>query len=155
MIYSNSLKQSLKQHFEYDELSDTFSKITSKFLPSISDFLTFWENNIIPSQNNPNFVEELEINELYELFRRVYTNTAILEKDVLKLIRHFFSDIQVIENKYILNVTCHVSLWNKNENIKGAFYKKFSSSRLVLILSRSLFEFLRKSTGNQSINIED
>ena len=117
MIYSNSLKQSLKQHFEYDELSDTFSKITSKFLPSISDFLTFWENNIIPSQNNPNFVEELEINELYELFRRVYTNTAILEKDVLKLIRHFFSDIQVIENKYILNVTCHVSLWNKNENI--------------------------------------
>jgi len=157
MIYSNSLKQSLKQYFEYDELSDTFSKITSKFLPSISDFLTFWENNIITSQNNPNFVEELEINELYELFRRVYTNTTILEKDILKLIRHFFSDIQVIENKYILNVTCNVSLWNKNENILESLditnkndiisfddlyknYTKYCQEKHFLIVNKKYFE---------------
>jgi hypothetical protein len=107
----------LKQYFEYDELTDTFLKITSKYLPSISEFLSFWESyiHIVPSSTE--FIEELEINEFYELFKKVYSHTSISEKDVLKLIRHFFIDIPVVENKYILNIRCNNHLWNKNGDI--------------------------------------
>ncbi len=117
MMYSNSLKQILKQQFEYDEITDMFLKITSKYLPSIREFLSFWESYIQIVPSTVEFTEELEINELYELFKKVYSHTSISEKDVLKLIRHFFIDVPVVENKYILNVRCNNQLWNKNENI--------------------------------------
>lgn len=131
MIYSNSLKQHLKQHFDYDELTDMFYKITSKFLPYISDFLFFWESYILVHRPNNvlDFVEELEINELYELFKKIFPTITISEKDVLKLITHFFTDINIIENKYILNVSCSTLLWNKNANIMESLdiYKQLTN----------------------------
>jgi hypothetical protein len=132
MIYSNSLKQYLKQQFEYDEVTDMFYKITSKFLPCISDFLFFWESYILvhQSKNITDFVEELEINELYELFKKIFPTTTISEKDVLKLMTHFFTDINIIENKYILNVSSSILLWNKNANIMESLdvYKNCDNS---------------------------
>ena len=118
MIYSNSLKQSLREKIEYNESTDSFCNITSKFLPSMSEFLNFWKDNIhTQSQINVEFVEELEINELYELFKKMYPNTTINENDVYKLIRHFFPEIEIIDNKYILYITSSPSCWNKNEDI--------------------------------------
>jgi len=116
MIYSHSLKCMLKQYIDYDESGDFFCKVTSRFLPSIGEFLFFWESHTFV-QTNQEFVEEIEVNELHELFKKVYPSTTISENELVKLIRHFFSDINVIEDKYIMNVNVAVWLWNKNENI--------------------------------------
>jgi len=116
MIYSHSLKNMIKQSIDYDENGDFFCKVTSRFLPSIGEFLFFWGTHIF-TQTNDEFVEELEVNELHELFKKVYPYTSISENELLKLIRHFFSDIIVIEDKYVMNVNVAKSLWNKNENI--------------------------------------
>ena len=42
MIYSNTLKNLLKETFTYDESIDAFINITSKYLPIESDFIKFW-----------------------------------------------------------------------------------------------------------------
>ena len=131
MIYSNSLKNILKTHIEFDEARDVFTKVTSKFLPSIREFICFWETHIYTSDSVKDIIEELEINELYELFKKVNPTTTITENETGKLISHFFQDIKIIENKYLLNITCNNSLWNRKENIIQSLEKyKIDVSKL-------------------------
>ena len=163
MIYSNSLKQTLKNFIEYNETSDVFTKVTSKFLPSISEFILFWGKHIFSSTKTDDiqFIEEFEINELYELFKKVNPTTTISENEMCKLISHFFSDIQIIDNKYLLNIACDTTLWNKKHNIVQSlthfkttveqphmnsfdelyqFYTKYCNDSHYLIVNKKYFE---------------
>jgi hypothetical protein len=45
MIYSNNLKTTLISLYNYNESSDSFSGIVSKYLPIESDFIQFWDNS--------------------------------------------------------------------------------------------------------------
>ena len=125
IIYSNTLKEQLKEKFEYNESTDTFNNITSKYLPFISNFIDFWEKTI---QNSPyissNIQAELEVDELSMLYKswrienniNTTNNTNINESDIIRILHHFFSSIDIIDNKFILNITSN--MWNKNEDIK-------------------------------------
>jgi hypothetical protein len=107
--------------------------ITSKYLPIQSDFIKFWENtiNVVSSEyhnmNDNEFNHELEIDEICSLFKiwtktnteTLFSNGNISEENVVKILKHFFPNIEIIEDKYILNVSC--SLWNKNEDISQSF----------------------------------
>jgi hypothetical protein len=96
---------------QYDEASDSFLNITSKYLPMISKFLHFWEDHIHLSTDG--FTNELEISELYALYNLSIT---MKEHDILKLVKHFYPEIVIIENKYILGIEC--DLWNKQTDIQ-------------------------------------
>ena len=139
MIYSNSLKQMIKQYVECDENGDVFSKVTSRFLPSIGEFFVFWETHI-SLQTNEEFVEELEVNELHELFKKVYPYTSISENELVKLIRHFFTDIEVLEDKYIMKIKVDPLLWNKNENIIESL-ELYKSTQLSLSQNSKIISF--------------
>ena len=65
MIYSNTLKAILKDRFQFDESSDTFLNVTSRYLPIHSDFIQFWDTTIT-DQNEDN---ELEVDEICSLFK--------------------------------------------------------------------------------------
>jgi len=139
MIYSNTLKNLLKETFSYDESSDSFINITSKYLPIESDFIKFWEKTIIidePNivtyliifQENTNLEQELEVDELCMLFKnwvKQYSEETLLssgnisEENVVKILKHFFPNIEIIEDKYVLNITC--SMWNKSKDIVKSF----------------------------------
>lgn len=130
MIYSNTLKNILKDKFyNYEEESDSFIGITSKYLPIQSDFIKFWENTITFSNTENVFLfdNELEVDELCMLFKKwskqnselLLTSGNISEENVIKIMRHFFSNIEIIEDKYVLNIVC--CLWNKNEDINNSF----------------------------------
>ena len=123
MIYSNSLKQMFKQVLKYEEENDSFVCITSKYLPNISQFIQFWEENIICAE------DELEIGELYIL----YSSTNIKENDLPKLIQHFFPETTIADNKYIMNVKC--KLWNKQQHIVSLIdsYKQCPPSDIISI----------------------
>lgn len=43
MFYSNSLKKLLKERCAYDEPTDSFYNVTSKYLPFVSHFIQFWK----------------------------------------------------------------------------------------------------------------
>lgn len=127
IIYSNTLKNMLKEIYLYDETTDSFNGINSKYLPIQSDFIKFWDNTISSYNENYNFDYELEIDELCSLFKLwckqnseiIMTNGNISEENVLKILKHFYPTIEIIEDKYVINITC--SLWNKNNDIDLLF----------------------------------
>jgi hypothetical protein len=117
IMYSNSLKNICKGLCQYDEANDCFIGVTSKYLPIYKDFTKFWQNNIITSQNE-DFENELEIDEITTLFKgwnNSHSRNFLSEESVLKLLKHFFPSVEIVEDKYILNITC--ILWNKDEEI--------------------------------------
>jgi hypothetical protein len=133
MIYSNSLKNMLKEMYKYDESNDCFSNLTSKYLPIESDFIKFWDKTIHVVDNcgvsDAETFDELEVDELCMLFKmwtqtnsgeeKLISNGNINEESVLKILKHFFPNIEIVENKYVLNVSCN--LWNKNTEIENSF----------------------------------
>jgi len=131
IIYSNSLKQLLKEKYTYDETSDSFTNITSRYLPVYSNFIKFWENtvniDIVNSNEESLFDNEIEIDELHSLYKTwikdntesLITNGNITEQNIIKILKHFFPNIEIIENKYLLNVTC--KLWDKITDIESSF----------------------------------
>ena len=58
----------------------------------------------------------------------VRSNGTINEHDVLKILSHFFPLVNVIDNKYIVEVTS--TMWNKVEDIKNSLdlYKATSKN---------------------------
>jgi len=117
VIYVNSLKNLLKEKYKYDEQLDLFYNITSKYLPYVSNFIQFWENTITISSGN-DFDYEIELDELCGLLKKwisetdtCYSTKNISEHDILKILNHYYPNIEVIDNKYVLNIQC--SLWNK------------------------------------------
>ena len=131
MIYSNTLKNILKETFSYDDSSDAFINITSKYLPIESDFIKFWEKTIIINESedfSQNLEEELEVDELCMLFKnwvKQYSEETLLssgninEENVVKILKHFFPNVEIIEDKYVLNISC--TMWNKSKDIIKSF----------------------------------
>jgi hypothetical protein len=132
MIYSNSLKNALKEIYNYVESNDCFTNLTSKYLPVESDFIKFWEKTMIISDNSQYTFDELEIDELCMLFKIwsqkpstileeiLISNSNINEENVLKILKHFFPSIEIVENKYVLNAKCII--WDKNKDIDDSFH---------------------------------
>ena len=124
VIYSNTLKNMFKEKYQYNCEADLFIGITSKYLPVESDFIKFWENAI--TDCDPLFDNEFEVDELISLFKmwstqsseQLMSNGNITEENMLKILKHFFPTVEIIEEKFILNVTC--SMWNKNNDINDS-----------------------------------
>ncbi len=145
IIYSNSLKNLLKDVYNYNETTDTFIGITSKYLPIQSDFIRFWDNSIKVIGNDDcvqTFGYELEIDEICSLFKcwakqnndTVSSNGNISEENVVKILKHFFPNIEIVEDKYVLNVAC--ILWDKNSEIEQSFdYIKTQMKNMQTLIS--------------------
>lgn len=116
VFFTTTLKNILIKKYNYDESSDTFLDCTSKLLPTVSKFMQFWNDNIEMNTDN----EELEIDELCSLFT-YYTKTNISEKNILDLIKHYYADIFIEDDKYLLNISC--KLWKKKEDIINSIQK--------------------------------
>jgi hypothetical protein len=114
IFYAHTLKETLKEKYTYNELLDSFENITSKWLPLIRNFLSFWENTIQVDLNS-----ELEIEEIAILFKMYCSSNAastINEEEILKILNHYFiTHVDVVDKKYVLNISC--SLWDKNNEI--------------------------------------
>ena len=143
MIYSNTLKNILKEKYSYDDQSDSFINITSKYLPTESDFIKFWDKSITVVNEMSNIEEsfdnEIEIDELCALFKywskqnteNILSNGNITDENALKILRHFFPNIEIVEDKYVLNVVCN--LWNKIDDIKKSIIFIHNENKLPLI----------------------
>ena len=116
-----------------DAVNDpVFTGITSKHLPIVSEFLAFWNDTIVVI-DSPVYAadeDELEIDELAVLFnnymrtKKQYSHKNshhglnITDHFIRGLVRHFYSDMPIEDDKYIMNVTS--KLWNKKEEIVQA-----------------------------------
>ena len=126
MLYTNGLKELLKGKLIHNAINNTetstndlvFLNVTSKYLPSVSSFLTFWDKHIAILDTNVSFDDEYEIEEILTLYKSSeFKNVAISDKDIIKMINHYYSpQVEVIDNKYITNIRCN--LWIKHEHIR-------------------------------------
>jgi hypothetical protein len=114
IIFYESLINLLKDKLSgYDEVNDSFQNVTSASLPTVSSFLKFWDENMIEEPEEL----EIEIDEISNLFKNWTTKnyTGVEDTFLIELIRHFYPDIIVVDNKYVMNVKC--KLWDKRQEV--------------------------------------
>ena len=108
IIFLSNLKTILREKMNYIEDTDSFVGYTSISIPLVSNFIKFWEENIEES------IDEyfLEIEEICIIFKnslsRSRENIAIDNITLLKIIKHFYPDISIENNKYIYNISCKI-----------------------------------------------
>lgn len=119
IILHGPLKKILRGKLNYNEEKDIFVDVTSVHLPIVSQFIHFWDTYIIEDESET----EIEIDELMRLFRKTtkQSKNVLLEHKMtdslmIELIKHFHSDMEIVEDKYILNIRC--ILWDKREEVK-------------------------------------
>ena len=141
MMYSNNLKVLLKTQLTFTENTNdiVFTNVTSKFLPSVSSFLSFWEKHIIITSESDEEYEIDEISSLYKVTNKTPVN--ISDKEIIKMIWHYFyPNVEVIDNKYVTNIHCN--LWSKHDDINEmlAFYKQQQHPDVSLISFDELYQ---------------
>ena len=139
MMYSSQLQTILAGKLE--NITETngnilFTHVTSKYLPSVSSFLSFWDKYIVITSDSVD--DEFEIDELTTLYKSTEQKSLqIAESLMIKMIYHYFSpQVEVIENKYITNIKCN--LWNKHDDI-NEFLKTYKTN---VIKTKPLTELL-------------
>jgi len=95
--------------------SDSIPNRTSKYLPVVSQFRQFWSEFCFTDDREI----ELEIDELSTLFNEYTASAAgmpvVSDATLLGMLHHFYPDVIIEDDKYILNVGC--KLWNKPAEI--------------------------------------
>ncbi len=118
VIYSTQLKNLLSESLCYDKELDIFKGITSKYLPYYKDFIQFWETTIITNSVS-DFENEFEIDEICSLFKTWTKNKIVLSEEyILKILKHFFPNVEILEDKFILNIISTV--WDKITDITNS-----------------------------------
>ena len=149
MIYSNNLKALLKTQLTFTENTSSstgihdiiFTNVTSKFLPNVSSFLSFWDKHITITPDDIISAklcdEEYEIDEISSLYKLTNKSSInISDKEIIKMIWHYFyPSVEVIDNKYITNIHCN--LWSKHDDIGEMldFYKQQTQHPDVSLIS--------------------
>ena len=172
IIFSANLKKLLREKLEFNENEETFTGYTSPSIPFVFNFLKFWEQNIIEDPNE----YYLEIDELIILFKQSSTfknNCDINEENIINLINHFYPDIIIDNNKYILSIGTNI--WNKKEEITDflniyklnckqsitiydiyfeytEYSKKISKKNKTPIINKKYFELFIKEYLKEFIN---
>lgn len=152
VVFSNNLKNYFKLNFQFDEEKESFIGITSKYLPIYKDFIEFWNSTIIISTSS-DFENELEIDEISSLFKIWSKSKNILtEENIIRILKHFFSS-EIIEDKYVLNVTS--INWNKSNDIDNSitFIKEQikENHKLSLISFDDLYNYYQIFCNNNSL----
>ena len=122
VVYTQSLKTKLSM--ELKTVNDFFIGITCKYLPNIEEFLCFWEENM-KFEIKSNFTNEFEISEILLLYNdyRISKNMGFsdIEEDfIIQIIYHFMDNIEVENNKYLLNV--YSKLWDKEIDVYSSIH---------------------------------
>jgi hypothetical protein len=129
ILLHGPLKNLLRKKMAYNSETDMFMDVTSIHLPIVSQFIHFWDTYISEDENEP----EIEIDELMRLFRKMTPHTKITDSLMIELIRHFYPDMEIQEDKYIMNIRC--SLWDKREEVKKSLdlfrKKEFNNNYIV------------------------
>lgn len=137
VFFTQSLKtQLMKRLPTYSETADSFLQLTSKHLPLVARFKDFWTQTIIV---NPNDEDELEIDEMTALFKQYHHSLLHqaaqpypqlqshnhTDAAFLGLIRHFYPDVVIENDKYLMHTTC--TLWDKRGDVLAAMHEHAAS----------------------------
>lgn len=112
----------------YDPEQDVFLDTTSKYLPVVQRFLSFWDATMEPCMDT---LAEYEVDEISALYKHWcvemgLTAISLNESKILDLIRFYYPDVEIEGDKYILNRQCRI--WNKALDIQVALFNPVSDA---------------------------
>jgi len=121
VMFQQRLKGFLAQKMRdnYNEETDIFTNVCSKFLPTIQQFLQFWNETIEHDETESDF----EVEDIVHLFHKwaddkEESHSNLNDKQILDLISYYYPDIEIEKDKYINGITCN--LWDKQLDIQVA-----------------------------------
>ena len=157
IISKNNLQKILEEKLDFNE---HFRKIKSSFLIHIIFIKQFWNSTI---QMGDLIEDELEISEFITLFNCWCKNNKKEVSDikdelqVKEILEYYYPEINIIDEKYILNIKCN--LWCKEDDINNYFlniktklkedisfvefyklYCKYSKKEKKIVVSKKYFE---------------
>ena len=155
IIYSKTLKQILRNKYSFDEKTDMFIGVTSKFLPKQNDFLRFWDESMRESLVNY-FDDEIEVDEIctfYKIWSKSNKeNKSITEENVINILKHFFPDLIILDDKYIVNIS--FTSWDKIKDINEILLEFIESYKknidLTLLSFDDIYIFYEKQGCQQN-----
>lgn len=116
VIFQQVLKTKIIERLpdNYDEINDSFKNISSKWLPKIQKFITFWNENM----EHDEFETDLEIEEVMLIYKKWLNDQSIQinEKQVFDILQYYFPDVETENEKFINKIRC--KLWDKNLDIQ-------------------------------------
>ena len=145
ILFYDNLKSILKSKLEYDEEKDSYLNVTSVNLPLVSSFLNFWEVNMVEDILEPE-IEIDELSKMYKIFNE-NKNTSFTDKILLELIGYFYPDVEIEEDKYILNMRC--KLWDKRVDVINAI-DIFKCKNIDSNIKNSLYSVYNEYSCNNS-----
>ena len=101
VFFNNSLKIKLISLGIYDNDNDWVTNRISKHLPLVNKFITFWNTYIIINETEGECV--LGVEHILALFNAANAMT-ITDKMMLILIRHYYTDVIIECDKFLINV---------------------------------------------------
>jgi hypothetical protein len=151
VVYSSNLKQILTSQLQlnYNEHADVFAGITSKHLPLVSLFNSFWEKHISEDDNY-----DFEIDELPTIFKKWLNaptyKTMVNDKYIINLVKHYYPNATIENDKYILDIKC--DLWNKTGEIIDALKSYRAQTKIPQVISiNDIYDYYCKLHNNHYI----
>ena len=153
VFFAHALKARLMHHLSnYSETADSFLQLTSKHLPLVARFKDFWTHTIVLYEHDDAGACELEIDEFTMLFKQhhhqqlqqVAQPSPQLQSHnhndatFLGLIRHFYPDVVIEHDKYLMHVSC--TLWDKRGDVLAAM-QEYATSTTMQPASYKAYEF--------------
>jgi len=118
VIFQQNLKQLFLENMgeKYDEPTDSFVGVFSKYNPTIQKFLQFWEETMVADDD----ACELEVDEIILLFKKwtsgMDTNSPnITDKQIIDLITHFYPTVEIENDKFVYKIRS--TLWDKSADV--------------------------------------
>jgi len=142
VMFQNTLKTNLIDHLDdrYDVGQDIFLDITSKYLPAVQRFVSFWESTMVATIDT---LAEYEVDEISTLYKQWCGPGAVSMNDtkILDLIRFYYPNVEIDGDKYILNMRCR--LWDKSLDIQVSLdaLRESNTPALSLIIPDTIDEF--------------
>ena len=148
IMFHKDVIDTLKQQIYYDASLNIFKNITSEKLHYINLFCEFFKKSF---SNNPEQNEVFEIDEIVILFKEFHKLNIDNEK-VIKILKHFFKDIEVNQNKFV-EVSCDIinkkqlvnnflneTLSDKTKQNYNDYVKYSKKNKICITVNKQYFE---------------
>jgi hypothetical protein len=103
----------LKNSKDLSGNSDSINGFYSDNLKIVRRFLQFWDKQIKLDSH-----DELEVSEIFNLFKQQTKIKTTSERELSNIIKHFFTFVKISNNKKICGYKC--TLWDKKQSVYNA-----------------------------------
>jgi len=180
-LFYSHCKTFMRLHFKnhYCEETDSFSGISSSYLPTIQKFLRFWSETMIENDEDTSILEMDELSQLFRMWVSKNVNiktkkgNRLNETEIGHILAYYKPELFIQNEKYVIGVKC--ILWDKVLDIQNSmnvlreskglslhdaylFYmgkNRENTSEKRMLVNKAYFETVVRKLYNQYMNEYD